>query len=67
MRHVLSSEAITAGTRRMVQAATTARLITPAGGALGGAPGRLRTALCTINLAAITATADQHLSTTTRA
>jgi hypothetical protein len=67
MRHVVLSGAITTGPRRMVHPTTPAGLIAPPGRALGVAPRRLCTALCAVNLAAVTATADKNLSLAARA
>ena len=62
MRHVVLSGAIATGPRRMVHPTAAAGLIPPAGRALGVAPRRLCTALCAVNLAAITVAADKNLS-----
>jgi len=62
MRHVVLSGAIATGPRRMVHPTAAAGLVAPPGRALGVAPRRLCTALCAVNLAAITVAADQHLS-----
>ena len=62
MRHVVLSGAIATGPRRMVHPTAPAGLIAPPGRALGVAPRRLCTALCAVNLAAITVAADEHLS-----
>jgi hypothetical protein len=62
MRHVLLLGAITAGTHRMGQATAAARLVASAGGALAMATGLPRAAPRTIDLAAVAAAADQHLS-----
>jgi hypothetical protein len=62
MRHVLSPGAPATGTRRMVQAPAAARLVALAGGALRLAPRVLCTAARTVDLAAVAAAADQHLS-----
>ena len=62
MRHVLLLGAPAAGPPRMGQAAAAARLVAPAGGALGVMSGLLRTAAGTVNLAAVAAAADEHLN-----
>ena len=62
MRHVVLSGAIATGPRRMVHPTAAAGLVAPPGRALGVAPRRLCTALCAVNLAAITVAADEHLS-----
>src|SRR5579859_6069816 len=54
MRHVVLSGAIATGPRRMVHPTAAAGLVAPPGRALGVAPRRLCTALCAVNLAAIT-------------
>jgi hypothetical protein len=45
----------------MVHPTAAARLVAPAGGALSLMPDRLRTATCTVNLAAVAAAADEYL------
>ena len=67
MRHVVLSGAIATGPRRMVHPTAAAGLVAPPGRALGVAPRRLCTALCAVNLAAITVAADKNLSLATRA
>jgi hypothetical protein len=62
MRHVLLLGAIATRTHRMAQATAAARLIALAGGALAVVPGLLRAAAATVDLAAIAAAADEHLS-----
>jgi hypothetical protein len=61
-RRLPAPASITAGTRSMGNAAAAARLIALACGALGMAPGLLRTASGAVNLTAVTATADEHLN-----
>jgi hypothetical protein len=67
MRHVVLSGAIATGPRRMVHPTAPAGLVAPPGRALGVAPRRLCTALCAVNLAAITVAADENLSLAARA
>jgi hypothetical protein len=67
MRHVVLSGAIATGPRRMVHPTAPAGLIAPPGRALGVASHRLCTALCAVNLAAITVAADKNLSLAARA
>jgi hypothetical protein len=62
MRHVLLSGAIATGTRGMDQAAPAARLVALAGRTLRVAPGVPRTSFGTVDLAAVAAAADEHLS-----
>ena len=62
MRHVVLSGAIATGPCRMVHPTAAAGLVAPPGRALGVAPRRLCTALCAVNLAAITVAADDNLS-----
>jgi hypothetical protein len=62
MRHVLLPRAIAAGTRCMVHAPAAARLIASASGALRLAPRVSCTTARTVDLAAVAAAADQHLS-----
>jgi hypothetical protein len=62
MRHVLLLGTPATGTGRMVHAPATAGLVAPAGGALRVAPCLLCTAARTVDLAAVAAAADQHLS-----
>jgi hypothetical protein len=65
MRHVVLSGAIATGSRRMVYPTAAAGLVAPPGRALGVAP-RLCTALCAVNLAAVTVAADKNLSLAAR-
>ena len=65
MRHILLPRPIATGTERMGNATAAARLVALSGRALPLAPGDLGTAAGTIDLAAIAAAADQHLSTAT--
>ena len=67
MRHVVLSGAVATGPRRMVHPTAAAGLIAPPGRTLGVAPRRLCTALCAVNLAAVTAAADKNLSLAARA
>jgi len=67
MRHVVLSGAIATGPRRMVHPTAAADLVAPPGRALGVAPRRLCTALCAVNLAAITVAADENLRLAARA
>ena len=62
MRHLVLSGAIATGPLRMVHPTAAAGLVAPPGRALGVAPRRLCTALCAVNLAAITMAADKNLS-----
>jgi hypothetical protein len=62
MRHVLLPRAIAAGTRCMVHAPAAARLIASASGALRLAPRVSCTTASTVDLTAVAAAADQHLS-----
>jgi len=50
------------GPHRMGRATAAARLVSPAGGALGVVSGLLRTVAGTVDLAAVAAAADEHLS-----
>jgi hypothetical protein len=61
MRHVLLLGAPATGPLRMGQATAAARLVAPAGGALGVMSGLLPTAAGAVNLAAVAAAADEHL------
>jgi hypothetical protein len=65
MRHVLLPDAPTTGPYRMGQPPTAARLVAPTGVALGVISGLLRTAAGTIDLTAVAAAANKHLSPTT--
>jgi hypothetical protein len=65
MRHILLPGAIATGTQRMDDAAAVARLVAPSGRALPIAPGHFGTAVGTINLTAIAAATDEHLSAAT--
>src|ERR1700719_3566004 len=67
MRHVVLSGAIATGPRRMVHPTAAAALVAPPGRTLGVAPRRLCTALCAVNLAAVTVAADKKLSLAARA
>ena len=62
MRHFLLPSAIGALARGMVAATTEAQLIASPSGALLGAPGLLGTPSLTVDVAAVAAGADQHLS-----
>jgi hypothetical protein len=62
MRHVLLLGAPATGPPRMGKATAAARLVAPAGGALSVMSSLLRTAAGTVNLAAVAAAADEHLS-----
>jgi hypothetical protein len=62
MRHVFLPGAPAAATHGMVHATAAARLVTSARSALGLMPGFLRAAAGAVDLAAITAAADEHLS-----
>jgi hypothetical protein len=64
MRHDFLPSAVAARPRGMGQTPATAPLVAPAGGALRVAAGFLRTAPRAVDLAAITAAADQNLSAT---
>jgi hypothetical protein len=61
MRHILLPGAPAASPRRMVQSTTKARLIAPAGSALGLLSRLSGTAARTVDLAAVAAAADEHL------
>ena len=65
MRHILLPRAIATGTQRMDDAAAVARLVAPSGRALPLAPRQSGTAVGTIDLTAIAAAADEHLSAAT--
>jgi len=65
MRHFLFSGAIATATRGMGEAAAVAPLVALSGRAQSLAPGELGTAVGTIDLAAIAAAADEHLSAAT--
>jgi hypothetical protein len=65
MRHILLPRPIAMGTLRMGNATTAARLVALSGLAQPFAPGDLGTAAGTIDLAAITAAADEHLRAAT--
>ena len=65
MRHILSPRPIAAGTQGMSDPAAAARLVASSGRALPFAPRQSGTAAITIDLAAIAAAADEHLSTAT--
>src|ERR1700686_1110117 len=65
MRHILLPRSIATGTQRMDDAAVVARLVALSGRALPLAPGQSGTAVGTIDLAAIAAAADEHLSVAT--
>src|SRR5258707_11238082 len=65
MRHILLPRPIATGTQGMSDAAAVARLVAPSGRALPLAPRQSGTAASTIDLAAIAAAADEHLSTAT--
>jgi hypothetical protein len=65
MRHILLPRPIAMGTQRMGNATTAARLVALSGLAQPLAPGDLGTAAGTIDLAAIAAAADEHLSAAT--
>src|ERR1700692_1329338 len=67
MRHILLPRSIATGTQRMDDAAAAARLVTLPGRALPLAPRQPGTAVGTIDLAAIAAAADEHLSVATGA
>ena len=62
MRHNLLSGAITPSPRGMDEATAVARLVAAAGGALCAAPSFCRTTSRTVDLAAVAAATDQHLS-----
>jgi hypothetical protein len=66
MRHVVLSGAIATGPRRMVHPTAAAGLVAPPCRALGVVPRGLCTALCAVNLAAITVAADKNLSLAAR-
>src|SRR6266849_4307213 len=63
MRHILLPRPIATGTQGMSDAAAVARLVAPSGRELPLAPRQSGTADSTIDLAAIAAAADEHLST----
>src|ERR1700681_4558637 len=65
MRHILLPRAVATGTQRMDDAAAVARLVALSGRALSLAPDQSGTAVGTIDLAAIAAAADEHLSVAT--
>src|SRR5260370_7579819 len=65
MSHILLPRPIATGTQGMSDAAAVARLVAPSGRALPLAPRQSGTAAGTIDLAAIAAAADEHLSAAT--
>lgn len=64
MRHFLLFGAITVLAGGVLQASLAGLLIAPAGITHGAAPRRLGAAARAINIAAVTAAADQHLAVT---
>jgi len=62
MRHVLLLGSPATGTHRVSYATAAAGLVAPTGGPLGMISGLLRTAVATVDLAAVAMTADEHLS-----
>jgi hypothetical protein len=66
MRHILSPRPVTAGTLRMGNTATAARLVALSGRSQLLSTGDLGTAAGTIDMAAIAAAADEHLRAATR-
>lgn len=67
MRHNLLSGAITPSPRGMDEATAVARLVAPAGGALCAAARVVGTTSRTVDLAAVAAATDEHLSLAARA
>jgi hypothetical protein len=67
MRHFVLPRAVAAGPRRMVAATMKTQLVASASRALRAAPGHLSAILCAVDVAAIAAGADHHLSAATRA
>jgi hypothetical protein len=65
MRHFLFSGAIATASRGMGETAAVAPLVALSGRALSFAPGEPGAAVGTIDLAAIAAAADEHLSAAT--
>jgi hypothetical protein len=63
MRHILLPFAIAAGTRSVVDAAASARLVALVGRALRATPGLLCASSSAIDLRTIAAAADEHLCT----
>jgi hypothetical protein len=61
MRHVIFVHPVAARSRRMIEAAATARLVTATGVALRAAARFPSTILDAVNVAAIAMAADQHL------
>ena len=64
MRHFLLPPPVAALALSMLESAGSAALITPTSGPQGLAPGRLRAALAAVDMAAIAAPADHHLTAT---
>jgi hypothetical protein len=67
MRHFISSCPVTPGARGMADAPAPAALVALAGCTHRGTPGRRRTRLSAVNLAAVAAATDENLRTATRA
>ena len=67
MRHFFLPRTVTLGARGMVAATNARALIAPAGGALLCAPGHLGASSVAVDVAAITAGADQNLGAAARA
>ena len=65
MRHILLPRAVATGTQRMDDATAVARLVALSGRALPLAPRQSGTAVGTIDLTAIAAATDEHLSVAT--
>ena len=61
MRHVFLPSPVTAGTRRMGEAAAAACLVAPPCRALGMAPGLMGAVSSAVDLAPVAAAADEHL------
>ena len=67
MRHVFLPSPVTAGARRMGEAAAAACLVAPACGALGLAPGLMGAVSSAVDLPPVAAAADEHLHMATGA
>ena len=64
MRHVLVSNTVTTVAFGVLEAAATATLIAPARFAYAVTAGRLRTAVCAVDLASVAVAANQYLRPT---
>jgi hypothetical protein len=64
MRHFVPTGAVAALALGMLELASSASLITPSSGSLRLTSRQVRTGRTTVNIAAVTATADHHLTMT---